>query len=96
VVLAPLTQGNLSMNAQESIKDFLTTELLKDHRNIGFDDNLLIGGLVDSLGVMLLISWVEEQFSMDVPPEDVTIEHFRSIRAIAEYIESRATTVAAD
>jgi acyl carrier protein len=84
------------MNTQESIKRFLTTELLRDNHNLGVDDNLLISGLVDSLGVMLLISYVEEHFSIQVPPEDVTIDHFRSIRAIAEYIESRVTTVAAD
>lgn len=84
------------MNTQESIKRFLTTELLRDNHNLGVDDNLLISGLVDSLGVMLLISYVEEHFSIQVPPEDVTIDHFRSIRAIAEYIESRPITVAAD
>ena len=83
------------MDAQESIKHFLTTELLKDHRNIGFDDNLLTSGLVDSLGAMLLISFVEQHFGIQVPPEDVTIEHFRSIRAIAEYVETRVATVAA-
>ena len=83
------------MDAQESIKHFLTTELLKDHRTIGFDDNLLTSGLVDSLGAMLLISFVEQHFGIQVPPEDVTIEHFRSIRAIAEYVETRVATVAA-
>jgi acyl carrier protein len=83
------------MNTQESIKRFLTTELLRDHKNLSVDDNLLLSGLVDSLGVMRLISYVEQHFSIHVPPEDVTIDHFRSIRAIAEYIDSRATTVAA-
>ena len=83
------------MNTQESIKQFLTTELLRDNRNLSVDDNLLTGGLVDSLGVMLLVSYVEQHFSIHVPPEDVTIEHFCSIGAIAEYIESRVATVAA-
>mgnify|MGYP001544178461 CR=1 FL=1 len=83
------------MDAQESIHKFLTTELLRDDQNLSVDDNLLIGGLVDSLGVMLLISYVEQHFSIRVPPEDVTIEHFRSITAIAEYVENRVATVAA-
>jgi acyl carrier protein len=84
------------MDVQESIKTFLTTELLRDNQNLSVDDNLLDSGLVDSLGVMLLVSYVEQQFSICVPLEDVTIEHFCSIRAIAEYIESRVATVAAD
>ena len=84
------------MNTEEFIKDFLATELLRDNHDLGVDDDLLTSGLVDSLGVMLLIGYVEQHFSIHVPPEDVTIEPFRSIRAIAEYIESRVITVAAD
>ena len=85
------------MNTQEALKRYLTQDLLNDHKNLNLsvDDNLLIGGLVDSLGIMQLISFIEQNFNIRVPPEDVTIEHFRSIRVIAEYIERRATTVAA-
>jgi acyl carrier protein len=83
------------MNTQEALKRYLTQDLLSDHKNLNLsvDDNLLIGGLVDSLGIMQLISFIEQNFNIRVPPEDVTIEHFRSIRVIAEYIERRAITV---
>ncbi|KPK10480.1 MAG: hypothetical protein AMJ56_07905 [Anaerolineae bacterium SG8_19] len=85
------------MNTQEAIKQYLTKELLSDHKNLNLsvDDNLLIGGLVDSLGIMRLINFIEQNFNIRVPPEDVTIEHFRSIRVIAEYIERRVTTLVA-
>ena len=85
------------MNTQEALKRYLTQDLLSDHKNLNLsvDDNLLIGGLVDSLGIMRLISFIEQNFNIRVPPEDVTIEHFRSIRVIAGYVESRATTLAA-
>lgn len=84
------------MNTQQAIKQYLTQELLSDHTNLSIDDNLLIGGLVDSLGIMRLISFIEQHFSIRVPPEDVTIEHFRSIRVIGDYIESRVAEVVAD
>ena len=82
------------MNTQETLKQYLTKELLSDqtNANLTVDDSLLVGGLVDSLGIMRLINFIEENFNIRVPPEDVTIEHFRSIRVIAEFIESRATT----
>jgi acyl carrier protein len=84
------------MNTQQAIKQYLTQELLSDHKNLSIDDNLLIGGLVDSLGIMRLISFIEQHFGIRVPPEDVTIEHFRSIRVIGDYIESRVAEVVAD
>ena len=83
------------MNTQDMIKRYLMEELLGDHTNLGVDDNLLLGGLVDSLGVMRLVGFIEERFGIHVPPEDVTIEHFRSVRVIAEYVESRVATGAA-
>lgn len=83
------------MNTQQAIKQYLTQELLSDHKNLSIDDNLLIGGLVDSLGIMRLISFIEQHFGIRVPPEDVTIEHFRSIRVIGDYIESRVAEVVA-
>jgi acyl carrier protein len=85
------------VNTQETLKRYLTTELLNAHgyQDLSVDENLLIGGLVDSLGIMRLVGFIEQNFDIAVPAQDVTIEHFRSIRVIAEYIESRATTVVA-
>jgi len=40
------------------------------------DDDLLTSGLVDSLGMMSLVAFIEEQFGVAVPPEDVTLETF--------------------
>ena len=50
------------------------------------DDNLLTGGLIDSLGMMRLVDFIEQNFDLRVRPEDVTIENFRTISAIATYI----------
>ena len=35
---------------------------------------------------MRLIAFIEETFGIQVPPEDVTIERFRSVSTIAEYL----------
>jgi len=82
------------LNTQEALKQYISTELLSDRSNVNLtvDDSLLVGGLVDSLGIMRLVNFIEEHFNIRVPPEHVTIEHFRSIRVIAEYIESRIST----
>jgi len=42
---------------------------------------------VDSLGVMRLVTHLEQQYSIKIPPEDVTIEHFMNIEAISLYLE---------
>lgn len=53
------------------------------------DDDLLGGGVIDSLGVMSLVYFVERQFGLEVPPEDVTIEHFLSVATLTRYVSDR-------
>lgn len=53
------------------------------------DDDLLGSGLLDSLGIMQLVLFIETEFAMDVPPEDVTIENFQTVTKIGAYLEGR-------
>ena len=53
------------------------------------DENLLANGIIDSLGVLKLVSFIEHQFNVQIPDEDVTINNFRSLKDIASYLETK-------
>ena len=76
------------MFPQAKLKQYMTEELLVGQEDIDLqeDDNLLLGGLIDSLGIMRLITFIEEEFQVEVQPEDVTIENFSTINIIADYL----------
>lgn len=48
----------------------------------------LLGGLLDSMGVMRLVGFVEETFQIKIPPEDIVIENFMDVNAITNYVKS--------
>jgi acyl carrier protein len=75
------------------LRDFIQQELLQQTGAppLGDEEDLLLSGTVDSLGVMRLVEFLESEFSLEVPPEDITIDHFVSIDAMARYIENRST-----
>jgi acyl carrier protein len=52
------------------------------------EDDLLGSGLLDSMGVMRLVAFVEETFNIKIPPEDIVIENFMDVKAITNYVES--------
>lgn len=52
------------------------------------EDDLLGSGLLDSMGVMRLVGFVEETFHIKIPPEDIIIENFIDVKAITNYVES--------
>lgn len=53
------------------------------------DEDLLADDLVDSLGMMQIVVFVQQRFGIEVPPEDVTFESFSTIARIAGYIGGR-------
>ena len=53
------------------------------------EDDLLGSGLLDSMGVMRLVGFVEDSFKIRIPPEDIVIENFMDVKAITAYIESQ-------
>lgn len=73
------------------ITKFIANELLggADAASVDADENLLMSGQVDSVGMMRLVAFIEEVFGTAVPPEDFTIENFKSINTIAAYVHSR-------
>ncbi len=48
-------------------------------------------GLLDSAGIMELIVWYEERFGLSIAQEDLTIENFGTVGAMAGYV-SRASS----
>jgi len=77
---------------RERLARYIATDLLNQvDLVIGDDEDLLASGLLDSLSVMSLIHFIEQELAIDVPAEDVTIENFVSLRAIDAYCGRRAT-----
>jgi acyl carrier protein len=76
---------------KEILRRYIAQELLSDRNGVvvGDDDDLLGGWAVDSVGMMSLVLFIEEEFEVPVPPEDVTIENFFSINAIDGYLRNR-------
>jgi acyl carrier protein len=51
------------------------------------DTGLFSEGLIDSLSVMDLVGFVEEQLGCPIPPAEITLENFDSINRIAHFGE---------
>ena len=43
------------------------------------DTDLLTTGLVDSLGAMEIVHWLEERQDIEIDPVDITIENFQTV-----------------
>lgn len=76
------------MTNEELILQFIRTELVaRPEQVVGPHDELLLDGVLDSIAVMQLIAHLEKSIGISIPPEDVTLENFRSVNAMALYLE---------
>ena len=54
------------------------------------DDSLLSKGVIDSLGVMEIVGFVEEEWEFTVDPSEMTERNFGTLAAIADFVASKA------
>lgn len=75
------------MDIQTILTDYLAKELaIGRAKDIGPDDDLIATGVLDSLGLMQLVLFIERKLSIHVPDEDVVIDNFRTVRILEAYI----------
>ena len=72
-----------------ALQQYISEELLNGRIKVEVDDDLLAGEILDSLGIMWLVAFIEETFSVNVPLEDITIQNFRTIEVINAYLKKR-------
>jgi acyl carrier protein len=68
---------------------------MRKDTELGEHDSLLGSGVIDSMGVLELVEFVQGEFDVAVDDEDITQENFGSLAAITRYILSKRAQVAA-
>jgi acyl carrier protein len=62
---------------------------LAQQREVGLHDSLLGGGIIDSLGTLEVVRFLEEDLGVQVTDDEMLADHFESIHAIAQFVESK-------
>lgn len=55
-------------------------------RTLGDDDSLLDAGLIDSLGILDLVAYVEETFGIQVGDDDLSPDNFDTVGALVRFV----------
>ena len=79
------------ISIEQEVKVFLSEHLLMEEEIMGLanDDSLLEKGIIDSTGIIDLVSFIEERYRIKIDDEELLPENFDSLRAISEFIENK-------
>lgn len=72
------------------LRDYITREFLYDRPDIQFDDacQLVEQGLIDSIRMFRLVSFLETTFGFTVAPQDITRRNFETVEAIGALVQA--------
>lgn len=76
---------------EEKIIDFISNDILGNRPDvqIGPEDDILMSGLIASMEVIRLVEFLENTFEIKIPPQDMNIDNFISVAAMAGYVASQ-------
>lgn len=71
---------------KEKIKNYILQAVYAEKEKIKDDSLIFKEGYIDSMGFMVLISFIEEEFGIKTTDLDLLEENFESINAISEFV----------
>jgi len=79
------------MEINVQIRDFIAQNLLFSDNGYQYDDDdsFLQEGIVDSVGVMDLVSFVEDNFNVEVDDQEIVPDNFDSVNKLAQYVRGK-------
>lgn len=72
----------------ETVRNFIETEMITQspRTTLSAEDSLIEKGIIDSLGVQILIAYLEREFDLNIADTEIVPENFETIGAVANFI----------
>jgi acyl carrier protein len=74
------------MGQLEPVRTFVRRQFLFDGDAPLADDDPLFPDVIDSLGVMELVTFIEEEYGITVDEDELLVDNFRSLNAIGSLV----------
>jgi acyl carrier protein len=74
---------------KDKLKQFIMTEVNPERNieEIGDDEPLLESAIIDSLGILKILSFMDEEFGVDLSSDQIKLENFKDVTSINRLFE---------
>jgi len=79
-------------NTEELLRDFIVAEFghKLEKPDFSADLDLLGEGVIDSMGVMQITTFLEEELGLTVEDSDIVPDNFRSLESLIGFVKSKS------
>jgi len=80
---------------EREVRQFVIDNILFGEGETQFsnDDSFLAKGLVDSMGILTLVAFVQEKYAITVADEDLVPENWDSVKRIAGFVQGKSSVM---
>ena len=72
---------------RESLLDFISQQFLVDKEDIEIDKSLIDTGIIDSMGLIEISSFITKNFKFKVTVDQMTRQNFGSVLLMVDFID---------
>ena len=77
------------MDRKAVLVEYIKNDIMRNRNaKLADDDDLLSSGILDSLGILQLVAFIEKTFGIRIPDEDVIFDNFQSVSAMTAYLNN--------
>lgn len=77
------------MNLEKLLEKITSTFVLDPDAAVDATTELLLSGLLDSLAVVNLVAWIEDELDKTIDPVEIVVENFETVASIHAFITAQ-------
>ena len=85
-----------TQDIERDIRSFIVAEFFFGRAEDLRDDGLLLGSVIDSTGVLALVSYLQEHFAIVVEDDEVVPDNLDSVQHVVRYVARKLNAAAQD
>ncbi len=73
------------------LRDYITQEIAYDRSDLNLTNEfeLIEQGVIDSMGILRVVTFLEEKYEIAMDPQDLMLENFATIDAITAFVTKK-------
>lgn len=81
------------MDVKKKIRKFIIKEVCLDEtiKDLADDVPLIKSGIIDSMGILTLLAFLEEKFAILLPEGEINVENFATLQSICDMVSRKLT-----
>ncbi len=77
------------MNTRETVHKFISENFMYEDRTLDHKSSLSESGILDSMGVMELVAFIEDRFQIKVEDRELIPDHLDSVEKLVTYLGTK-------